>query len=847
MVLRFPVLLLLLLLIPLLPLDSSIKRVDFEDQRPAAISARELAKIPALKDVSISSSNSDRNFGSEVEIYVMNWRKRVSITPPIIVSASVYTLLDFDIFEYAPPGSEVELAKIYLTLKMPPITSIDVEAHPLTKPFSESTATWSEYYSSFGGTLTTKTVGSSVPPGSFVELDVTDYMRRVVEGRETFNGFFLRTSTYNDTISFYSKEDSDSKKRPYLYVEFRRPSITLTSSYSSVQLKPEDSLEVQLSVGGTYTSRASVSYSWVTAAPGISLSLSRNDAKVPFSSTLKITTSGASPGTYTLKLRASSTISSHYTVSSNEVILTIQVLPESTTVTEQDFSITAYPSSAQTPIGSVTQFSITITPIGGFSGSVSLTASGVPPDSTHQFISSGTNIYLRVSVGRGAPPGDYRIVITGTGGGKSHSTEVTLRVTQLESTETRTPYLRIELSSSSMKLSKGGSASIDVRVLGYLSDPVTITISGLPRGVTESHDLNGVPPNFTSKLTLSASGEAAPGSYQLTIIASGGGISASSKLDLSLIEVESSSQITTSQTASHTASQAQRDFSIEIMPSTLRINKRSSGSVAVTVKWRSGDGNVTLSASGLPSDAKASFNPKSLRSGTSSLIIETGETLGSFTVVVTGTSGNLTRQSTFQLQVTEESRCLIATAAYGSELSPQVNFLREFRDEIVFSTYSGSRFMTVFNSFYYSWSPGVAKLVRESELLAGFVRISLIPLLTILGAGTYICSGNVNEASIIFTGILMSFSIGAVYLGPPFMIISRKFKFLGGPELSKSLIAALMISCVFLAIGISFTFSYVVMLFSSSLVLSSLLLAPNIMMRAFDVLPKYFSEYFGGI
>jgi len=190
---------------------------------------------------------------------------------------------------------------------------------------------------------------------------------------------------------------------------------------------------------------------------------------------------------------------------------------------------------------------------------------------------------------------------------------------------------------------------------------------------------------------------------------------------------------------------------------------------------------------------------------------------------------------------------LIATAAYGSELSPRVNFLREFRDEIVFSTYSGSRFMTVFNSFYYSWSPGVAKLVRESELLAGFVRISLIPLLTILGAGTYICSGNVNEASIIFTGILMSFSIGAVYLGPPFMIISRKFKFLGGPELSKSLIAALMISCVFLAIGISFTFSYVVMLFSSSLVLSSLLLAPNIMMRAFDVLPKYFSEYFGRI
>ncbi len=114
-------------------------------------------------------------------------------------------------------------------------------------------------------------------------------------------------------------------------------------------------------------------------------------------------------------------------------------------------------------------------------------------------------------------------------------------------------------------------------------------------------------------------------------------------------------------------------------------------------------------------------------------------------MVVTGTSGNLTRQSTFQLQITEESRCLIATAAYGSELSPQVNFLRRFRDEIVFSTYSGSRFMTAFNSFYYSWSSRVAKLVNESELLAGFVRISLIPLLIILQAGAYICSGTLMK------------------------------------------------------------------------------------------------------
>ncbi|HUU49295.1 MAG TPA: fibronectin type III domain-containing protein, partial [Nitrosopumilaceae archaeon] len=47
--------------------------------------------------------------------------------------------------------------------------------------------------------------------------------------------------------------------------------------------------------------------------------------------------------------------------------------------------------------------------------------------------------------------------------------------------------------------------------------------------------------------------------------------------------------------------------------------------------------------------------------------------------------------------------CLIATAAYGSEMAPQVQFLREIRDNKVMSTESGVSFMTGFNQFYYSF------------------------------------------------------------------------------------------------------------------------------------------------
>jgi len=60
--------------------------------------------------------------------------------------------------------------------------------------------------------------------------------------------------------------------------------------------------------------------------------------------------------------------------------------------------------------------------------------------------------------------------------------------------------------------------------------------------------------------------------------------------------------------------------------------------------------------------------------------------------------------------------CLIATAAYGSEMAPQVQFLREIRDNTVLQTESGTNFMTSFNQFYYSFSPIIADYVRENPI-----------------------------------------------------------------------------------------------------------------------------------
>ena len=63
--------------------------------------------------------------------------------------------------------------------------------------------------------------------------------------------------------------------------------------------------------------------------------------------------------------------------------------------------------------------------------------------------------------------------------------------------------------------------------------------------------------------------------------------------------------------------------------------------------------------------------------------------------------------------------CLIATATYGSELSPQVQQLREIRDTTLLQTESGTNFMKIFNSFYYSFSPGILIM---SERMLHFVK-----------------------------------------------------------------------------------------------------------------------------
>ena len=119
--------------------------------------------------------------------------------------------------------------------------------------------------------------------------------------------------------------------------------------------------------------------------------------------------------------------------------------------------------------------------------------------------------------------------------------------------------------------------------------------------------------------------------------------------------------------------------------------------------------------------------------------------------------------------------CLIATAAFGSEMAPQVQFLREIRDNTVMSTQSGTAFMTGFNHFYYSFSPYVADYERENPVFKEAVKITLTPLLTSLTLLNYVDVDSEQEMLGYGIGIIL-LNIGMYFVAPAAVIIVIKNK-----------------------------------------------------------------------
>ncbi len=196
-----------------------------------------------------------------------------------------------------------------------------------------------------------------------------------------------------------------------------------------------------------------------------------------------------------------------------------------------DYTLSASPTSVTVTQGGSGSSTITVNPTGGFTGSVTLSASGLPSGVTASF---GTNPTTGSSVvtftaSSTATTGTASVTITGTSGSLSHTTSVSLTVNA-----TATPNFSLSASPSSLSVAQGssGSSTITVSPSGGFTGSVTLSNSTLPSGVTASFGTN--PTTSTSALTFTASSTATTGTSTITITGVSGTLSHTTTISLTV-------------------------------------------------------------------------------------------------------------------------------------------------------------------------------------------------------------------------------------------------------------------------------------------------------------------------
>lgn len=200
-------------------------------------------------------------------------------------------------------------------------------------------------------------------------------------------------------------------------------------------------------------------------------------------------------------------------------------------VSGPNFSLSASPSSLTVTQGSSGNSTITVTPSGGFTGSVSLSTSALPSGVTASF---GTNPTTGTSVvtftaSSTATTGTSSVTITGTSGTLSHTTSISLTVNA-----TATPNFSLSASPSSLSVTQGssGNSTITVTPSGGFTGSVSLSNSALPSGVTASFGTN--PTTGTSVVTFTASSTATTGTSTITITGVSGTLSHTTTISLTI-------------------------------------------------------------------------------------------------------------------------------------------------------------------------------------------------------------------------------------------------------------------------------------------------------------------------
>ena len=283
---------------------------------------------------------------------------------------------------------------------------------------------------------------------------------------------------------------------------------------------------------------------------------------------------------------------------------------------------------------------VTVTRGGGFSGEVSLTATGLPVGVTAAFDpatvpageGNGTST-LTLTAGPNAPPGTGTFQVAASGGTSLNATatgSVTINPA---------PDFSLNVTPNAIVIDQGatGIANVAITRTGGFTGPVNLTVAGLPAGVTAAFD-NPAPTGNTAVLILTAAANAALGPASITVNGSGTPGNRSAQFAITIQTPPGS-------------------FTLAANPGTVSIVQGTNGQSTISInKTGTFTGNVTLSVTGLPANVTAAFNPAQASPGqetqdvqtTSVLTLTVGGTVAvqNYPLVIHGTAEGQTEKTT---------------------------------------------------------------------------------------------------------------------------------------------------------------------------------------------------------
>jgi uncharacterized repeat protein (TIGR01451 family) len=460
------------------------------------------------------------------------------------------------------------------------------------------------------------------------------------------------------------------------------PDFTIAADPVNQEITRGDSATFTVTVTGENQFSSPVSLSISGFPQGMTGTLSI-DAVTPAptaQSTMGVATAADLPaGEYRLTITGTSGNLRHIV----KVYLKVKDIPP-----DPDFTITAAPASQSIIQGQAISYVAEITGLDGFTEPVNLGVTGLPAGAAGAFsvnpIAAGPKEQstLNITTAATVAAGNYTLIVTAEGGGKTHTAIVALTI----SPKPPDPDFTLSVSPPLRTVQAGSSTDYTVQIsaLNDFSGPVDVTVEGLPASTTAAFQVETVDTAGETVLTIDTGENTPAGKYTLIITGKdSGNLSHNAQV---ILEV--------------TAKAPEPDFTIDAQEDNQEVIAGESAAYKLKLTALNGfNGPVELSLAGLPGDCSGEFQPAHVRpTGESNLTVKTGESTpaGSYKLTVTARSGkangSLKRSTTvtlvveekplepdFEMTVTPASQTLHRgdTALYTVKITPLNGFAEE--------------------------------------------------------------------------------------------------------------------------------------------------------------------------